>query len=456
MASQTAGRRWTADRDGRPRFGAGALVGLVAAVLAACLVVLSMRSLMMAAIACGAAAFVTLLAALGATRVAVLTLMGAFATAPMYKGLAPSVDSQVTPTDLLFVIGFGLLLPVLVTKRVQLPGVYVVGVALLIVTGCVGSVFSVNPAGSFLMLVLWMMVLLGLPTAMALWLPSDRIVELLAWSYVAGHLVSTAYGLVQGPYVNDRYAGNATHPNYFAQAGMMSIALLFYLFFRYRHFWQRTAVLGAIGICGFSILISGSRAATVVVAGLVLMIPIVERSAIAGFVYALGGALFIIALPLIIGISGEESSIARLAGNTSAELADDARDEGLEAGLERFAEHPLRGSGLLELFDIHNNFLEVGVGLGIFGVLGYALVLFAFGRPIFGSGEHRRLGYAAWAYIGWGASVPSLVDRSVWAPVSLVMISMIGGTLRDRREEGILTTEAARPPEAARSPKGRA
>ncbi len=60
----------------------------------------------------------------------------------------------------------------------------------------------------------------------------------------------------------------------------------------------------------------------------------------------------------------------------------------------------------MDLFDIHNNFVEVAVGIGVFGLAGYLLVLYAFAKPLFGHGEYRRLGYVVWGYIGFGATVP--------------------------------------------------
>lgn len=379
----------------------------------------------------GAAAYLLMMSVLGAERTAIVTLMGAFATAPMYKGLAPSVDSPITPTDVLFALGFLLLVPTFATRRVRLPALYLGGVAVVFVTGCIASIVSADPLRSFISLTLWMMVMGGLPITIALWQPGRRVIEILAWSYVGGHLVSIAYAFVDGPSAQDRYGGLAAHPNYFAQASLMSIALLLYLFYRHRWLWPRLVVLGAGAACAAAILMSGSRAATVVAAVLVMMIPVVERSAITGFVYALLAALAVISLPLLVDITGEQSSLGRLAGNQNSSLSDQARSQGLDAGWDRFWAHPFTGDGLLELFDIHNNFLEVAVAIGIFGLAGYLLVLYSFARPLFGDGEHRRLCYTAWAYIGFGATIPSLYDRSIWGPVALSIVAVLGASARD-------------------------
>ncbi len=382
------------------------------------------------------AAFIVLLAVLGSLRTATLALMGAFATAPMYKGLAPA-GAQVTPTDVLFVIGFALLLPHVINRRVSMPVSYVFGVSGIAIFGAIASTLSEESFLSFFALVLWLVVLVPLPIAFALWMPSDRIIELLCWSYVAGHMVSWVGGMARGGVTTDgRYFGLTTHPNYFGQAAIMSIGLLLYLLFRYKTPLLRLAVLGAIGLCGVTILLSGSRGATAVAAVLVLMIPIVERSAITGFIFAIVGAIFLAALPLVVEVGSGTSAIDRILGQGSASGSNQARTDGLQSGVDRFWDSPLFGDGLIDLFDIHNNFLEVVVGIGLFGLVAYLLVLYAFARPLLGDSPYRRLCYAAWIYIGWGAIVPSLYDRGVWAPIALSVVAVVTTTGRRPGDDG--------------------
>ncbi len=382
------------------------------------------------------AGFIALLAVLGSLKTATLTLMGAFATAPMYKGLAPE-GQQVTPTDALFVVGFALLLPHVIGRRVSMPPSYVFGVSGIAIFGAIASTLSEQSFLSFFALVLWLIVLVPLPLAFALWMPSNRIIELLAWSYVAGHMVSWLGGMARGGVTADgRYFGLTTHPNYFGQAAIMSISLLLYLLWYYKTPVMRAAVLGAIALCGVTILLSGSRGATAVAAVLVLMIPVVERSAVTGFLFAILGAIFLAALPLVVEVGSGASAISRLLGQGSASGSNEARTDGLESGVDRFWNSPWFGDGLIDLFDIHNNFLEVVVGIGIFGLLAYLLVLFAFARPLFGTSPHRRLCYAAWTYIGWGAIVPSLYDRGVWAPIALSVVAVVTTTGRSAGDDG--------------------
>jgi hypothetical protein len=395
-----------------------------AAAVAAVLVYAATLGALLMLVAVGAAVFIVMLAYLGSERMGLLLLVAAFFTAPMYKGLAPSPGSPVTATDLLFVAAFGLLVPQLLRGRVRLPTLYFVGVGLVFSTGLIASAFSADPPISLISLAFWMMVMVGLPVAFGLLAPSGKLVDLLAAAFVAGQIFSMFYGLARGYSEAGRHAGFSTHPNYFAQAGMLSLALLLYLGYRHRG-RAMLLILPAAALCGASVVLSGSRAATVVVAVLVMMVPVVERSAVTGFLLAALGALGLLLLPVVTGLAGEGSSIARLGGDTSAQFSNSARSLGLEEGIDRFFTHPFRGTGLIELYEIHNNFLEVAVAIGIFGLVGYLMVLYTFARPLFSLGEYRRLSYGVWAYVGFGATVPSLYDRSIWAVVALSVVAMI-------------------------------
>jgi hypothetical protein len=432
------------------RVGPFALASLLAAVL----VVVAAQGMLFAYVAIGLAAFAAVLAVLGTERTGMLMLIGAFFTAPMYKGLAP-VGSPITPTDLLFVAGFGLLFPQLLVRRMQLPLMYYAGVTIVFLTGLVASAASQKPGESFMSLGFWMIVMVGLPVAIGLWGPSARMVDVLALTFIGGQMFSLAYGVARGEQAGGRYAGLSTHPNYLAQAGLLAMALLLYLFHRHLRDikWLLVLIPSAVVVAA-SIWLSGSRAATVVAAVLILMIPIVERSAVMGFLLAAFVVLTILLLPLIVDMAGEGSSIARLAGDKQSEYSNQARSLGLQEGIDRFFAHPLRGDGIVDLYYIHNNFLEVALSIGVFGLAGYLMVLFVFARPLFGDSEFRRLGYPVWAYIGFGATVPSLYDRSIWAVVALSVVALtVPGSRRSRADDDVgldaSLDEAATPSERA-------
>lgn len=432
----TRDTRAIVDPTGAPAGGRGSILPptiLLALVAVALAVVATSGGLLEAVLACGAAAYILVLVIIGRERTAVLTLMAAFATAPMYKGLAPA-GSTATPTDGLLVLGFLLLIPNLLRGRLRLPLTYVIGVSIITIAGLVATVLSEEQLLSAIALVFWLAVMIGLPAFIIMWAPSSRVLQILAWSYVIGHFISWAGGIAQGHVTNGRHFGMTNHPNFFGQAALMSIGLLIYLLFRHRSTIGRVCVLGAAALCGISIMFSGSRAAVLVVAGVFVLFPLVERSALSGLLMGLVAGLGVACLPLVIELGADIPAIERLLGNESTAGSNIARSEGVETAVDRFWASPWFGDGLIDLFDIHNNFLEVLVGIGVVGTVGYLFVIFAFARPLFSASIHRRLCYAMWIYVAWGFFVPSLYDRSIWIPIAMSAIAWFTPSSTDEAE----------------------
>ncbi|WP_028654715.1 O-antigen ligase family protein [Nocardioides sp. J54] len=426
MPTETTVRPQQAARPFVAPAGSNAVVTLAAIGLVVGLVYLgTTNDLVVGLVTVGAALYIALLAVLGSTRLGILTLAGAFATAPAYKGLAPE-GATVTPTDALLVVGFALLLPEILRGKLKLPLPYIVGITVVFTFGWIATIRSERSLESAFALIFWLIVMTAFPVGILLWRPARRVIHFLAWTYVAGHVASWAGGIVTGGITpQGRHFGMTNHPNYFAEAAIMAIALLIFLFFEYKHWVLKTATMGAAAVCGISILFSGSRGATIIVAVLVLMIPIVERSAITGFFYALVGATVVAAAPYLLEITGNASAIDRLLGGGSASGSDIARSEGLRDGLSRFWESPFFGDGLIDLFEIHNNVLQVAVGIGIFGLVGFLLVMFSLARPLFEDVPYRRLCYTVWGYLGWGLLIPSLYDRTLWIPMCLAAVCWV-------------------------------
>lgn len=367
-----------------------------------------------------AAAYLMLLALCGRERTAVLTMMAAFATAPMAKGLASAPDAPLTPTDLLLALGIALLIPTLLTRSVRPPGTYLIGAAAIFVTGWLATAVSSDALTSALEFVQWLVLIVGLVCVVALWQPTAVVVSLLLGSYVAGHLASVVVAFADGPLEGgNRYVGLTHHPNALAEAGLMAVAALLYLFYLRRQLWYRLLVLGSAALCVQSVLMSGSRAALLVVAALVVMIPLVERSVLKGFVMALGGALLICALPAVMAASSDGSALDRLAGTQDSAGSDRIREEATEKGLEEFLASPVIGNGFAHVVDVHNVVVAVAMATGIIGLVGFFFVLYSLTRPLFGPHPLRRLCYPAWAYVGLMAAVPVLDNRTLWLPVSL-------------------------------------
>ena len=68
-----------------------------------------------------------------------------------------------------------------------------------------------------------------------------------------------------------RYDGLTHHPNAFGLAGVMAIAIVFFLLHRHKDFFTRAMLLGVVAVSIGSIIASGSRAAIVVLVVLALL-----------------------------------------------------------------------------------------------------------------------------------------------------------------------------------------
>lgn len=354
----------------------------------------------------------------GPEKVGVGFLGLAFATAPMYKGLAPA-GSAVTPTDLCLVAGFGLLLPRLLGNPFRLPGMYLAAVMVIVATGITGSAVSSSPAASLLALGFWLATLFALPVGVHLWRPSRGEVQAMVWSFVAGHLVSTVLGFALGHLAGGRLYGLTNHPNYFAESGVIAFGLLLHLLATSSH---RVLVWPAMLVTVYSVYLSGSRAGTLALAVLVAAIPLVERSALKAYALSLLAAVGAVVLSLKWSVVAGSGSLARLTGKGDATGSDLERTRGLSAGWHRFLDHPLTGSGLIDLFGVHNNYLEAAIGIGIFGLAAFLLILWTLGKPLFGDHEFRRLGYTVLGYAVFGATTPGLYDRTYWVAMSLSIV----------------------------------
>ena len=420
----------------------GIVLTLVFAVLAAGLAFAATQGLIYSIAALGLAGGLLILVVLGSERTAIFLLMLAFGTAPMYRGIEGLTGGVATPTDFLLILGIVMLLPSLTHNRLKLPGLYVLGLSLVFVLGLIAALVNGTPIGDAFELAQWIFFLGGLPTIIAWWHPSVRIVDTLLWSYLAGHLLSTAVALVEGPDATDRYQGLTHHPNAFALAGQMSIAIVLYLIPRNKKLWVRLLLFGIAGSAIMSLILSGSRASTLVAAVLIVMVPVVERSAVSGFLLYATGALVLVALPFLAASGGKGSALTRLTGGGTAAAADASRTEGIQYGFSRFWDSPIFGSGLNQIELIHNIFIEVLDSVGVFGAAGYLCVLYTLARPLFSYHPLRRLSYMAWALIGVAAALPGLWDRTIWIPLSLAILTVLPP--KDETEEEPAPAAAAR------------
>lgn len=361
------------------------------------------------------ALFVTLLICLGPERLGLLLLGLAFFTGPFYKAY-PVLGPAVTVTDVALVAGFVLLLPRLVRGRLHLAPLYTSSAAAVLAIGAVASLMSAAPRPSFITLGQWGFCIVLLPIALMALRLRHQVLDRLAWTYVAGHVFDTVYAVATNASADGRYLGLTPHPNFFAEAGMMSVALLLHLYHRTS---LKVVWWAAMGASMASVYLSGGRAATLVVIGLILLVPLVDRSALAGYFIAFAGACAAILVEVLLRVSSDSSSLGRLAGGGGADGATEARERGLQEGWDRFWSSPLSGSGLINLAEVHNNFLEIAIATGILGLFAYVLMLFTLARSLTGSSPMRRLSYTVLAYVAFGLTTPSFTDRTIWLAVAL-------------------------------------
>lgn len=370
----------------------------------------------------------TLLWTMLGQRLGIGLLLLGYLLAPLDKAPILQVGGpSVTATDLILLAGFALVLPRLLRSRLHLAPAYLLGVAVTVVTGLLASVLVATDAGSSVKsLIGWDFCMVLIPVGIAALQPSRRLIRGFAWAYVAGQAFDTIYSFAQDPTTAIRHQGLTQHPNAFGEAGLVAFALLLYLRTASGRRWL---VHAAMGVSLVAIYLSGSRAATLVAAGLVLVLPFVERRARVGVGVVGLGVVGSMAALFLWHAAGAASSVDRLTGNAQTAASDNVRATTLADGWHLFLAHPLTGSGLVDVGIIHVNVLEIAVGCGVFGVVGYLLVVGSLARPLLGSSPDRLLAMPVLAMAAWGLTAPALADRGPWVAIALG-VAVFGGHRR--------------------------
>lgn len=416
---------------------AGALVVLLLAL------VLSTGGMKGGLVALALVGTLVVLVALGPERFGILALGAAFATAPMYKRLAPA-GSAITPTDLALVLGFALLLPRMMRNRFDLPVQYVLAGGVIFATGLIGAFTSDQTAAALLALAFWIATMFLLLIGVHLWRPTPGEIQMMAWLFVGGQAFSLVYGMATGASYGGRFYGMTIHPNYFAEAGLLCFALLLHVS-SVTPPQRKWLVWAAMGLSVYTIFLSGSRAGFLGLAAILALMPVVERSALRVYALAIGaaaGALYVSHDTALL----EKGPLGRLLGHGTASGSNQVRTQGLSYGWHRFLDHPLSGSGLVDLLEVHNNYLEVAIGVGIFGFVAFLVVIYTLVRPLlFSQHPLRRLCYPVFAYAVFGATTPSLYDRTFWVGMCLCIVAVVAEK-ESRRSGGVAPPQEDPPP----------
>lgn len=416
-------------------------VSLLTPVLLAVMLFLANLNPALGFIAIGATALIVTFLILGLERGATAALVLGMLLAPL-DNLRPI--GVVNFSDAFIALGFLLLIPTMMHRHARVPPIYGIGAFILLFSGLVASLLGPDPGLSVMVMMRLVAAAVILPMLFAWWQPSIRVIDAMAIAYVLGQLVSLAFGLLDGPQANNRYVGLGTHVNYFGHTGLLAFALCFYLLHRVRP-GRKWLVLGAAGLCAWSVLLSGSRAAMIVLAIIVVIYPLIERSAVTSSVILLGGGIAIPAVTWILGQLDEDSPIARILGDKTTSSSDESRVQGLEESFERWLAHPLIGSGFSDApLQAHNIYLQVAVVIGAVGLMGFLMIGWSTIRPVFNiSHPLHRLGYTALAYAAIGMLTNSLWDRFTWTVLALAFLANFPYT--DDREAEPVEEPAVRP-----------
>lgn len=370
--------------------------------------------------------FAVLLAAIvtcGLVQTATGILVMAMFFAPCNSIRPISAASFVTMSDLLFVLGFGLLLPTLLFRRINLPLVFLLGSIILIVTGLLASLGSINPGTSLNHMTRLVVAALGLPVAFLLWRPNNKVVVWLASAYVLGQCLSVANAVVSGAAPGTgRYQGLSTHVNFFGLSALLAACLVPYVAAFFAPSWRWVA-WAAGGVCLYGIWISGSRAALLVIVLVALLFPLVERSIPAAGVLAAVMGVGVLLSGKLLNDSGS-NALGRLQGDTTTTFSDNERTRVLTESIKAFKAHPLLGTGFENPLAAHNIYLEIGVAVGVLGVVGYLFVLGSTIYPLFTVPHpYHRLAYPALGYAAIGMITNTLWDRFIWSTLALALIA---------------------------------
>ncbi|WP_203336315.1 O-antigen ligase family protein [Nocardioides limicola] len=401
-----------------------ATFGLLVVALAG----LATRGTIFAILAVGAALGLTVVCVLGPRLTGALCLIAAMALAPL-DDIRPGETSLLNASDMAVAVGFALLVPTMMRRRAHVPGLYLLGVAVLLTAVLLSSAMASNPTESFMLAIRLLIAAVMLPLAFAWWSPPTRWVNALCWGYVGGQVVSTVYGLTLGGTVHGRHVGLTRHPNYYGLAAMVAVALCIYLHHRTPREY-RWVVWVAGGICLYGGLVSGSRASTLGLIALVLMVVMIERSVLSAWWVLSGGLTLALTLQWLVDYLGPGSAVARiLPGDYGASLSDQHRNITLEIYWDQFLASPLLGNGFTnEQFEAHNAYLQIAVALGVVGLAGFLMIGWSLMRPLFARGDRRALCYVAVSYAVVAPVTPSVWDRIVWVGLALGILASVPDT----------------------------
>jgi O-antigen ligase len=273
-----------------------------------------------------------------------------------------------------------------------------------------------------------------LPIFMMIWRPPTAAIVRFAAAYIVGTVFSVFYGLLQGPVAGDaRYIGFTYHPNYLGLSCLLAATLVPYVVVMVSPGVRWIFWLAGL-ISAYGVYLSGSRAALLVLIMIIAIYPFVERSIRAvGFVML--GVAGVLAFAGQLLQEDGNSAIGRLFGGGTATGSDLDRKQKLSEAWQQFLDHPLLGNGFDGGLGSHNIYLQVAVAVGVFGLVGYLMILWSAIRPLFWKGPAHRLAYPVLAYAAIGPLTNTLWERLIWSVIALCLVANLDGPGRETDDD---------------------
>lgn len=421
--------------------------GLPYAFVALCLLLfipLGVKGMTYAIIAGAMIVLATLLFVLGMEKFGTCVIWLAMFTAPMTAVVLPGA-SIVTAADFCCVVGFSLLFPIIVRKHLWVPWQFGVGSLVFFTLGMIVSFRVPVPFASIDLNLRVTAATILMPLAFAWWAPRGRKLFWIVAAYPLGQCFNVVYAVLQGPTLgNGRYKGLTEQPTAFGYASLLALCVIPFLMVSVQRKYRWMAGPAAL-ILIYGIWISGSRASLLVLAILVVLYPLLERSLKAAYVVAFLGVIGMAMFQRILDQNGGSNALARLFGGSGSGGSDEARIDGLMDAFHVFEKHPIFGAGYeFDTFLAHNIYMQVLTCVGVVGFVAFMLILWAFAIPLFtGRQPYRLLAYPAVAYIVVGPITPNLGSRYVGI---MLAVSLIGATIGRMGPDDVLEDDEP-PPE---------
>lgn len=312
---------------------------------------------------------------------------------------------------------------------VRMPDSWKAVAAVVGLMGLGGSIAGVVTGTSGASGSLLLYLLAGIMGLLIPWLaqPSSRELRFLLYGFACGVALSCLVAFAT-PVPNEwvRPQGLTSQPNHLGVTGVLASGMWLALMATASRRLERVATRAGLLICLAGVYWSGSRAAFVGVAFVVLLAVIASRSVAVIAAATLAGVSAAMALMVGVIVVGPDTALGRLLGQGTAAVADTQRDEKYAMAWEWINQSPFLGYGFADLRLGHSLYLQMWAGAGLLGlVAALLLVVTAIGSWIAGFRRSDRLSVMLWSgYLGYlAAAVLSnqMWDRYIWVALALAL-----------------------------------